>query len=463
MSTTKPVTFPPKRLAAEITSSDLSFKLPDIVGWDGVNDITSASFGTVHYITFRNDTNTQIEIMQIDPSTIANYATSGITINLRGLSYDGTSLTEDSARKFTWPRNETIVELGTNPPQLYGDLLSLGRAQTVTGVITFDNAAIPRLDATGVYGAGTELYFVTKEYVDALTFAGAPDASTTAKGIVEEATQAELIAGTAAGSTAARLFVNPSLFATSGVSKALISKTDGLIDDSLLALTSAGDIVYSNGTDLVRLGATTARYLRMNGTTPEWGGANLDEANTFFGATDITGSEAEDLTDGGTTTLHSHVITTVTVPSSMAYIGTSAGLTSGGSSDGSTQMIFADAVEDSAAYDCPVPFGATALSAASVMYLRNATGNLYLKFFFWKTPGGGGAVTSDVTDAYTTYAVTASAGNTGVITIPSAAFNGLGAIAAGDVVSVLVQRDATNAADTTNSAWLPNAVKFTFS
>lgn len=54
----------------------------------------------------------------------------------------------------------------------------------------------------------------TKAYADALAIAGAPNASTTAKGIVEEATQAEIIAGTAAGSTAARLFINPSTFVT---------------------------------------------------------------------------------------------------------------------------------------------------------------------------------------------------------------------------------------------------------
>ncbi len=50
-----------------------------------------------------------------------------------------------------------------------------------------------------------------KTYVDA---GGNVNASTTTKGIVEEATQAEQDAGTAAGGTGARLFVNPSTFAT---------------------------------------------------------------------------------------------------------------------------------------------------------------------------------------------------------------------------------------------------------
>ena len=46
-----------------------------------------------------------------------------------------------------------------------------------------------------------------KAYVDA---GGNVNASTTAKGIVEEATQAEVFAGTATGATGARLFINPS-------------------------------------------------------------------------------------------------------------------------------------------------------------------------------------------------------------------------------------------------------------
>lgn len=52
-------------------------------------------------------------------------------------------------------------------------------------------------------------YAATIEYVNNIAIAGAPDASETVKGIVEEATQAEVDAGTGTGATGARLFVNP--------------------------------------------------------------------------------------------------------------------------------------------------------------------------------------------------------------------------------------------------------------
>lgn len=73
-----------------------------------------------------------------------------------------------------------------------------------------------------------------KTYVDA---GGNVNASTTAKGIVEEATQAEVNAGTAAGATGARLFVNPStlrtVVTTGGTTTDMSSTTTTTIAHSL--------------------------------------------------------------------------------------------------------------------------------------------------------------------------------------------------------------------------------------
>lgn len=67
-----------------------------------------------------------------------------------------------------------------------------------------------------------------KAYVDV---GGNVNASTTAKGVVEEATSAEVAAGTAAGGTGARLFINPSTISS-------ILKFGGTGADGALALTS---------------------------------------------------------------------------------------------------------------------------------------------------------------------------------------------------------------------------------
>lgn len=54
-----------------------------------------------------------------------------------------------------------------------------------------------------------------KKYADDLAIAGSPDMTTTVKGLAEEATEAEIDAGTATGGTSARLAINPATLETS--------------------------------------------------------------------------------------------------------------------------------------------------------------------------------------------------------------------------------------------------------
>lgn len=147
-------TIPPKRLAQSITSGSTAFYLNNILSFDGLTDVVAGDLGTQHYCCFRNDTGTRIEIMEIDPTTISS---GPITIVRRGLSYYGDRTTEDTDLKLDWSANETIVQLGTDVPQIFQWL---------------------------------------KEYIDSAAAAGAVPASTSAAGIVVEATQAQVDART---------------------------------------------------------------------------------------------------------------------------------------------------------------------------------------------------------------------------------------------------------------------------
>lgn len=164
-------TVPSKTLATSINASAYTLQVSDIEGWDSVN-LAAADFGTVMFIVLRDSTNTFMEIIQIDPATIAS---SAITILKRGLDFYGGS-TEISANKLTWIKNDTIVELGTNPPQMY---------KAIT------------------------------DYIDSIAIAGAPNASTVLQGLVQLATSAQITAGTATGSTGAALGVTPDQLAAS--------------------------------------------------------------------------------------------------------------------------------------------------------------------------------------------------------------------------------------------------------
>jgi hypothetical protein len=183
----KPTSIPTKTLSASITALSSSFKLNNILGWNGLA-LTSSDFGTQAYCVFRNANRSRIEIMEFDPATVAN---TSITILRRGLSFDGDLTTEVTANKFAWTKGDTFVDMGTDAPQVFQWM---------------------------------------KEYIDAASIAGAVDASDTAKGIVEVATRAEVAAGTATGATGATL-VTPTSFGpvietTSGATHSLTTIAD---------------------------------------------------------------------------------------------------------------------------------------------------------------------------------------------------------------------------------------------
>lgn len=74
------------------------------------------------------------------------------------------------------------------------------------------------LDTDTTLAANSDAKIATQKAVKAYVDAGGNvNASTTTKGIVEEATQAEINAGTAAGGTGARLFINPSTVVGSNI------------------------------------------------------------------------------------------------------------------------------------------------------------------------------------------------------------------------------------------------------
>jgi len=158
---------PTKTLAQNLSSSGTTLYLNNTLDWDDAQ-LSSADFGTQAFALLRNASNTQIELIEIDPTTVTSAA--AITISKRGLGYDGTQ-TANTETKYNWSAFDTYVELGSDTPQMLQYL---------------------------------------KDYIDGIAIAGVPDASLTAKGIVEIATQAEVDSGDDTGSTTAPTVVSPS-------------------------------------------------------------------------------------------------------------------------------------------------------------------------------------------------------------------------------------------------------------
>lgn len=151
-------TIPPKRLAETIDASATTFQISDILGFDGV-DLTSATIGDTLYGSFQDTSGTILELFKIDTSTIAS---ASITMSKRGLQFneDGTE-TEVAANKLLWIKNQTIINLGTNPPALFKRFVDKVTDETVAGVKTF--SSIPVLPASN---PSTGNQATRKTYVD---------------------------------------------------------------------------------------------------------------------------------------------------------------------------------------------------------------------------------------------------------------------------------------------------------
>jgi hypothetical protein len=184
------------------------------------------------------------------------------TVTRRGLSKVD-AWTEVAGNKFIHNRSASVKV--TNLSLVLINRLLLGtdtfNAPDWTGVNSISGLATPTSSET------TKAANVA--YANALAIAGAPDASTTVKGIVEEATQAEVAAGTAAGSTSARLFTNPSTLAPHVQSGAWIYAVEDGVggDDTYTATVTPSLTTYTAGMVLVvkiTIANTAAATLNIN-------------------------------------------------------------------------------------------------------------------------------------------------------------------------------------------------------
>ena len=134
---TQPMSIPSKRLAASITATATSLRINNINDWSG-SAMTATSFGssTSYPAVLRNDANTQIEFVELNMSTLS---TSVYTMDItkRGLGYAG-GTTANTSTSYSWNTND-IVELGSNPPQLYEQYVDKDNAETIAGVKTFSS------------------------------------------------------------------------------------------------------------------------------------------------------------------------------------------------------------------------------------------------------------------------------------------------------------------------------------
>jgi hypothetical protein len=159
-------------------------------------------------------------------------------------------------------------------------------SRIVNGDEDFPNSlefdAVLTYTSSGMADVFTTNDIVNKDYVDSSVLAGGANADLTTKGISEMATLGEINSFTTSGGTSANLFVNPAYLGNSNYGHYLPTADE------------------KNALDGTGTPSATNKYVTSDDTT-------FTETKTFFDATNITGAEAEDLTDAGTSTAHKHI------------------------------------------------------------------------------------------------------------------------------------------------------------
>lgn len=164
-----------------------------------------------------------------------------------------------------------------------GDLISNSRADLNTNFsnLNSDKIETSALDTDTSLAANSDAKIATQKAVKAYVDTGGnSNASTTVRGIVEEATEAEAAAGTAAGATGARLFVNPSTLPNP--TRVSLPAGQDL---------TAGDAVFAGGVNLVSntpaIGASNG-FGRAAAATQEKCAQSINESGALGGVMVIT-------------------------------------------------------------------------------------------------------------------------------------------------------------------------------
>lgn len=169
--------------------------------------LTMSNFGAIGFGTIEPGNGTleeQISFTGVTQNTNGTATLTGVSSVLMVSPY-----TASSGLAQTHAGSTTFVI--SNTSGFYDRLTGKADDEVITGLWQFPNDANTPILGSSYVAPTLNNQVASKGYADSLTFAGAPDATTTQKGIVELATQSEVDAKTATGGTGASLVATPAL------------------------------------------------------------------------------------------------------------------------------------------------------------------------------------------------------------------------------------------------------------
>lgn len=274
------------RLAGSgVAAADTSITLSSFTYGPNSVELLMADFGSIGYATIEPGTANKEFISFTTVTQNANNSQATLGSVTRGLNFVA-PYTASTTLRLAHSGGSTVII--SNPPQLYSRAVFQDNTSTISGVWTFSaTSGRPLYNQHPTWADIASTTFADKDYVDAVATSGAADATEAVKGLVELATQAEMQAGTATGSTGARLglqadYANSTSSATTTV---VITKTGGKISQGFLDLTESwtfsATTTFASTTQLngtVNIGASG---LTFNDSTTQTTAGSIINIQTF--------------------------------------------------------------------------------------------------------------------------------------------------------------------------------------
>lgn len=222
-----------------MTSSQTTVPVSSLLTKD-LHTISASDFGNKVFLT--------IEPGGAKQELVMCTGTSGSTFTgcTRGLAFYGTSTASVAANQKTHSPGSRIIM--SNSHYVYEQFVDVNSkdqtiegTKTASGVWTFGQ--IPLSTSTTVTDP---LGLITLGQLTSVTSTGCANASTVVRGCVEEADTTEVIAGTTAGGTGARLYINPGSFQS-------LSQINLTTETSIFGGIAEGDILYASASNQAEL------------------------------------------------------------------------------------------------------------------------------------------------------------------------------------------------------------------
>jgi len=290
------------------------------------------------------------------PKIVADFETQLATaLSVGGTSFTLSSATDDDGVALPAGKYYFTIDNGTSQKEYVVGTLS-GTSVTSVSNVTRQGSESSGVDRAHRVGASVIMtdFLTYKNYIDETTVAGASDADTSTKGVVETATLAEVRAGTATGGTGAALAVTPDVLddlptqdekaamagggdfgSPSTSNKYLTEDYLGTGTSDQVTFTSSGTWTKDSGLVRVRV-QTWGGGGGGNNTVNDGGGGGGGYSEKWFEAADLGATETVTIGSGGSTgggnggdTTFGSLLT--------AYGGEGGGSTVGGNAGGPTQ------------------------------------------------------------------------------------------------------------------------------